>query len=168
MRLSPAVGYVCFQKRMTSEDAETAREVRNMLKIYKTHSGLLSETEEFEEGVWVDLAAPSMEEIRLIAEQYQIDADDIVAILDDEETSRVEQQAGYLFILIDIRTERLYDDSSGCISDRESGNHSLRGTERYFSLFPAEKRHTEDKHKPLFQYEETDTFCLSASLCGCS
>ena len=97
---------------MTSEDAETAREVRNMLKIYKTHSGLLSETEEFEEGVWVDLAAPSMEEIRLIAEQYQIDADDIVAILDDEETSRVEQQAGYLFILIDIPSEEVRHERS--------------------------------------------------------
>ena len=52
-----------------------------MLTIYKTHSGVFSETKEFEDGVWIDLAHPSMEEIHLIAEKYQIDADDIIAIL---------------------------------------------------------------------------------------
>ena len=48
-----------------------------------------------------------MEEIHLIAEKYQIDADDIIAILDDEETSRVEQQTGYTFILVDIPSEEI-------------------------------------------------------------
>ena len=74
---------------------------------YKTHSGVFSETKEFEDGVWIDLAHPSMEEIHLIAEKYQIDADDIIAILDDEETSRVEQQTGYTFILVDIPSEEI-------------------------------------------------------------
>ena len=78
-----------------------------MLTIYKTHSGVFSETKEFEDGVWIDLAHPSMEEIHLIAEKYQIDADDIIAILDDEETSRVEQQTGYTFILVDIPSEEI-------------------------------------------------------------
>lgn len=83
-----------------------------MLKIYKTHSGVLSEIDKFEEGVWIDLADPSMEEIKLIAEQYQIDADDIIAILDDEETSRVEQEPGYTFILVDIPSAEIRHERS--------------------------------------------------------
>ena len=81
-----------------------------MLKIYKTRNGILSETTEHEEGVWVDLANPSPEEINTIAEQYKIDADDIIAILDDEETSRVEQSEGYTFILVDIPSEEVRHD----------------------------------------------------------
>ncbi len=78
-----------------------------MLKLYKTKSGVLSEIETFEPGIWVDLADPSTAEIQLISERYRIDADDMVAILDDEETSRVEQESGYTFILIDIPSEEL-------------------------------------------------------------
>lgn len=83
-----------------------------MLKIYKTHSGALSEVDKFEDGVWIDLADPSMEEINLIASKYQIDADDIIAILDDEETSRVEQEPGYTFILVDIPSEEIRHERS--------------------------------------------------------
>ena len=65
-----------------------------MLTIYKTHSGVFSETKEFEDGVWIDLAHPSMEEIHLIAEKYQIDADDIIAILDDRAADRLHFHPG--------------------------------------------------------------------------
>lgn len=75
------------------------------MKIYKTQGGIVSEPETFENGIWIDLSNPSMEEIKLISEKYNIDADDIIAILDDEETSRVEQNPDYTFILIDIPSE---------------------------------------------------------------
>lgn len=83
-----------------------------MIKIYKTHNGILSETLEHEDGVWVDLADPSTEEIHTISYQYNIDADDIIAILDDEETSRVEQSEEYTFILVDIPSEEIRHDRS--------------------------------------------------------
>lgn len=78
-----------------------------MMKLYKTDGGILSQMDTFEPGIWVNLANPSMKEIQLIADTYQIDADDIIAILDDEETSRVEQESGYTFILIDIPSEEI-------------------------------------------------------------
>lgn len=76
-----------------------------MLKLFKTDGGVLSRLNDFEDGIWVDLADPTMDEIKLIAEKYQIDTNDIIAILDDEETSRVEQESGYTFIVIDIPSE---------------------------------------------------------------
>lgn len=76
-----------------------------MIKRYRTNSGVLSELDAFENGIWVDLFDPSMEEIRLVSDRYQIDLNDITAILDDEETSRVEQEGGYTFIVIDIPSQ---------------------------------------------------------------
>lgn len=76
-----------------------------MMKLYRTDGGILSERKDFEEGIWIDLADPTMEEIELIAGKYDIDTNDIVAILDDEETSRVEQESGYTFIVIDIPSQ---------------------------------------------------------------
>lgn len=78
-----------------------------MLKIYKTDNGILSEQGQYTEGIWIDLAAPIGEEINLIAEKYKLDRDDITSILDDEETSRVEQQQGYTYILVDIPCEEI-------------------------------------------------------------
>ena len=63
-----------------------------MLKFFKTDGGVLSELNHFEDGIWADLADPTMDEIKLIANKYKIDTNDIIAILDDEETSRVEQE----------------------------------------------------------------------------
>lgn len=76
-----------------------------MLKFFKTDGGVLSELNNFEDGIWADLADPTMDEIKLIANKYKIDTNDIIAILDDEETSRVEQESGYTFIVIDIPSE---------------------------------------------------------------
>ncbi len=83
-----------------------------MMQIYQTKSGVFSQLEAFEPGIWIDLADPTMDEIRLIADRYQIDADDIIAILDDEETSRVEQEPGYTFILVDIPSAEVRHERS--------------------------------------------------------
>lgn len=78
-----------------------------MMKLYKTDDGKFLELEAFEDGIWADLFDPSMEEIRLISDKYKIDINDITAILDDEETSRVEQESGYTFIVVDIPSQEV-------------------------------------------------------------
>lgn len=135
-----------------------------MLKIYKTHDGVLSETNEFADGVWIDLAAPSMDEIRRIANQYRIDADDMIAILDDEETSRVEQQPGYTFILVDIPCEEIRHERSAyttiplgvfltdssiitvCAAESDIFSSFVRKTTRPFST----KKHTRFVYQLLY------------------
>lgn len=73
-----------------------------MRRIYKTEDGILSQLDDFETDVWVDLIEPDMTEIGEVAKQYSIDIDDIKAALDDEESSRVQLEDGYTLILVDI------------------------------------------------------------------
>lgn len=73
-----------------------------MLKIYRTDERLIEERNQFEEGVWVALTNPSMEECQKVSTYYDIDVADIRAALDDEESSRIELEDGYTLILVDI------------------------------------------------------------------
>ena len=131
-----------------------------MLTIYKTHSGVFSETKEFEDGVWIDLAHPSMEEIHLIAEKYQIDADDIIAILDDEETSRVEQQTGYTFILVDIPSEEIRHERIAYTTIPLG----VFLTDKAIITVCADESDICPENHPVLQHEKADSFRLSAAL----
>lgn len=73
-----------------------------MRHIYKTEDGVLSELNDFEQDVWVDLTAPDMTEIVETAKHFDVDVDDLKAALDDEESSRVQLEDGYTLILVDI------------------------------------------------------------------
>lgn len=77
----------------------------HMLGIYKTFDGICKQLEEIEENSWINLTNPSPQEIAHIAEWTGIDTNDIKASLDDEEASRIEVQANYTLILIDIVTK---------------------------------------------------------------
>ncbi len=78
-----------------------------MINIYKTDNSILSEVEEFGEGVWVNMVSPTMDESNKISEQYGVDISDIRAALDDEESSRVQLEEGYTLILVDIPSEEV-------------------------------------------------------------
>ncbi|MBQ5348082.1 MAG: magnesium transporter CorA family protein, partial [Ruminococcus sp.] len=73
-----------------------------MLNIYKTEKGILTETEELGHDVWIKLTAPDAEENQHIVDHYGIDFSDLVAALDDEESSRIEFEDNYTLILVDI------------------------------------------------------------------
>lgn len=73
-----------------------------MISIYKTEEGVVHEIEEIEEGAWINLSVPSVEECMNIAARFDIDIADVRAALDDEESSRVDIEDGYTLILVDI------------------------------------------------------------------
>lgn len=73
-----------------------------MLKIYKTDNQTICEKDQIEEGAWIELINPTMEECQKIAQTYDIDIADIRAALDNEESSRVESEEGCTLILVDI------------------------------------------------------------------
>lgn len=73
-----------------------------MLKIYRTDHQVIGEKEQMEDGVWVELKSPTMEECQRVAQMYDIDIVDIRAALDDEESSRIELEEGYTLILVDV------------------------------------------------------------------
>ena len=73
-----------------------------MIKIYKTEDSIVHEIEKSEEGAWINMVSPNMEECMKIAEQFDIDIGDVRAALDDEESSRIDLEDGYTLILVDI------------------------------------------------------------------
>ena len=74
----------------------------DLTKIYKTEDNIISELQSYEEGSWINMVAPSLEECVDISEQFNIDIDDIRAALDDEESSRINLEDEYTLVLVDI------------------------------------------------------------------
>lgn len=78
-----------------------------MLSIFRTDGGILSELQDFEPGVWINLTAPTLEESKRVSAYYGVDSIDIRAALDDEESSRVDLEDHYTLILVDIPSEEV-------------------------------------------------------------
>lgn len=75
-----------------------------MINRYITENGILKEISEYTTGMWINLTSPSQEESLEIADRYQIDIADVRAALDEEESSRVDVNDGYVLIVFDIPT----------------------------------------------------------------
>lgn len=72
-----------------------------MLKFYKTESSTIVEVDTLEAGCWVSAVAPTESEISLLENELNIDRDFIRSALDEEETSRIENEEGQTLIVID-------------------------------------------------------------------
>ena len=82
-----------------------------MLTIYRTDDCVIHELDEFQEGAWINLVNPTMEESQEVAENFEIDIADIRAALDEEESSRIDLEDGYTLILVDIPTTEIRHES---------------------------------------------------------
>lgn len=86
-----------------------------MIAIYKTTSETGSEIttiNNIEDGCWINLVAPSDEEVLLIAKKTNTPLDMIKSALDDEETSRIEtDDENNLLIILDIPFTEMEDNS---------------------------------------------------------
>ena len=52
-----------------------------MIKIYKTEESIVNEIEKVEDGCWINMVTPTMEECINISEQFDIDIADVRAAL---------------------------------------------------------------------------------------
>lgn len=73
-----------------------------MVKYYKTEDRRIHEEESAHDGVWIQMVNPSVSEGQMIADLLGIDIQDVMAALDEEESSRVELEDGYTLIIVDI------------------------------------------------------------------
>ncbi len=74
-----------------------------MKTIYKTNElDQLEVVQDYSQGVWVNLADPTIEEIREVAEALSIDTQDIMSALDEEERAHVDNADDYILILVDV------------------------------------------------------------------
>lgn len=73
-----------------------------MVEVYKTFGEELKATNTFEDGIWVNMTNPNMEEIDLISGRLKIDVDYLKAALDEEERSHIEADNGQILFVVDV------------------------------------------------------------------
>lgn len=73
-----------------------------MINIYRTDECVLNQLDTFADGVWVQLIEPTSRELVQVAQQYEIEIDDLATALDEEESSRISLEDGYTLLLVDI------------------------------------------------------------------
>lgn len=73
-----------------------------MLRIYKMINGVLAEQSEIKPGAWVHMIAPTKDELGIVHQVLGIDMGFMRAALDEEETSRIEQEDQQTLVLIDV------------------------------------------------------------------
>lgn len=81
-----------------------------MINFYRTDDKIIHEEEELTSGVWVNMVNPTISEGEEIAKKLDIDLQDLLAALDEEESSRVELEDGYTLILVDIPATEIRHD----------------------------------------------------------
>jgi magnesium transporter len=74
-----------------------------MLEIFKsTETKVLEQVEVISKGCWVNMYAPTQEEINKVSLDAQVDVDIIRDALDDEERPRIERDDGRVYIIVDF------------------------------------------------------------------
>ncbi len=81
-----------------------------MIKIYRTENSKIGEEHTFEPGSWIQLTDPSLDEMEMISERFEIDIADVRAAMDADESSRVDIEDDYTLILVDIPIIEIRND----------------------------------------------------------
>ena len=85
-----------------------------MIQIYKSigeDNPSLKILDNIEQGCWINLIAPSDEELILISKKTNVPLSYLKAPLDDEETSRIDSEDNCLLVIVDIPFTEMEDNS---------------------------------------------------------
>lgn len=83
-----------------------------MIEIYKTINGKLTRLQEFEEGAWINVTAPTVEEIEKIEKKFNIEHSFLTSAMDTEERSRLEvNDENQTIVIVDIPSIERQDDN---------------------------------------------------------
>lgn len=72
-----------------------------MIKYYKTIDNKVTEIEKAETGCWISVIAPTHEEVDYLVETYSLDRGFVKSALDEEESSRIENEEEQTLIIVD-------------------------------------------------------------------
>lgn len=72
-----------------------------MIEIFKTVNNELVSTDDFEEGIWVNMKNPTEDEINKVSAALKVETDFLKAALDEEERARIESDDGQTLIIVD-------------------------------------------------------------------
>lgn len=93
-----------------------------MLKFYKTEGNAIVEIGSLEVGCWVSAVSPTESEISLLETELGVDRDFIRSALDEEETSRIENEEGQTLIVLDYPVAEKPEQKSGGRGKRQSND----------------------------------------------
>lgn len=71
------------------------------MSFYKTINNAIVKVDTITEGCWVNVVSPTVEEINFLTNELNIDSDFVNAALDEEESSRIENEDDQTLIIID-------------------------------------------------------------------
>ena len=78
-----------------------------MLSMFRMDGEALLDADQFEDGVWVNLVAPTEQELERVGEGLHLEMDFLKAALDDEEMARIEWDAGQTLVVVDLPMGRV-------------------------------------------------------------
>lgn len=73
-----------------------------MIKMYKTKNDRLEHMHSFEVGTWINVEAPTPNEMEYIAKTFHIAPEDLRAGLDEEERAHINTEDNYTIIIVDV------------------------------------------------------------------
>lgn len=84
-----------------------------MIKIYKNDEGNKEARviSEIEQGCWINIVAPTEEELKLVSEKTNVPIEHLKSALDEEEASRIEQEDDNMLVILDIPFANMEDNS---------------------------------------------------------
>lgn len=83
-----------------------------MIDIYKSFDEGIRKIDTKEDGCWIAMTKPTLDELKEIADAYSIDVDHLRASLDEEERARIEVEDDYTLILVDIPTVEVRNNTN--------------------------------------------------------
>jgi magnesium transporter len=84
-----------------------------MLNIFKTTEAGFGRLDDFQPGAWIDLVAPTDEELQRVSDALCIPLDILQSALDPEEKSRVDVEDDVTLVLVDIPVIERTEDEQG-------------------------------------------------------
>lgn len=73
-----------------------------MINYYKTENGFMKQIPSYEPNCWLNVISPDERDVNHLIEQFSLDPDFIRSALDEEESSRIENEDGTTLIIIDV------------------------------------------------------------------
>ena len=73
-----------------------------MIKMYKTKNDRLEHMHSFEVGTWINVEAPTPNEMEYISKTFHIAPEDLRAGLDEEERAHINTEDNYTIIIVDV------------------------------------------------------------------
>ncbi len=84
-----------------------------MISIYKSMDApnMLQSVDSVQPGCWINIVAPSDQDLLLISKKTDVSMEFLKAALDEEETSRIEMEDNNLLVIVDIPFTEMEDNS---------------------------------------------------------